>query len=79
MRAGAAADVMVSTTEVEEHPGAYPQTMFSEGVVTEATRTAGKVGKVHTEAEGMGDDAAFIESMKTRDTAKNVGIGDNQY
>ena len=37
-RAGSSADAVISTTEVDEHPGAYPQTMFAEGLTTESTR-----------------------------------------
>ena len=32
---------LVSTTEMIEDPGVFPDTMFSEGLVSEATRTAG--------------------------------------
>jgi hypothetical protein len=39
--AGEAADTLVSTTEKIDHPGSFPDTMFSEGLVTEANRTAG--------------------------------------
>jgi hypothetical protein len=39
--AGEAADTLVSTTEMIDHPGSFPDTMFSEGLVTEANRTAG--------------------------------------
>ena len=31
----------LSTTELIENPGSFPDTMFSEGLVTEANRTAG--------------------------------------
>ena len=41
LAAGVAADTVVSTTEKIPNPGAFPQTMFSEGLVTEANRTAG--------------------------------------
>ena len=78
-RAGVAADAMVSFTDVEEHPGPYPQTMFSEGLVMESTRTEGAMGKAHTEATEMRDDADELQRMKTRDAEKNVGIGGNQY
>jgi hypothetical protein len=36
-----AADALVSTVEMIEDPGVFPDTQFTEGLVTEATRTAG--------------------------------------
>jgi len=61
---GVAADTLVSTTEVEPHPGPYAQTMFADGLVMENTRDPGT--QKHEEA------------MKSRKIADD-GIGTNQY